>query len=170
MTGPGADDIDNRPYRQCVGVMLINRSGLVFVGDRVNTNSQDWQMPQGGIEKGETPHIAAFRELEEETGTDKAEIIGEIPRWISYDLPSDISRRVWGGRYRGQMQRWFAMRFNGEDNDICLDRHIAEFSAWRWVPIGTVCDLIIPFKQKVYNEVVREFTPLTEHHAAGKTA
>lgn len=155
-------DGDPRPYRKCVGIMMLNADGLVFVGDRINTDRQDWQMPQGGIEYGESPEIAALRELEEETGTDKVEIIGEIPRWISYDLPPDISRRIWGGRYRGQSQRWYAMRFTGEDDDIRLDRYVPEFCAWRWVPIGSVCELIIPFKRQVYREVVREFTPLTE--------
>lgn len=151
---------DARPYRKCVGIMMLNADGLVFVGDRINTDRQDWQMPQGGIEAGESPDVAAYRELEEEAGTGKAEIIGEIPRWISYDLPVHISRRVWGGMYRGQMQRWFAMRFTGTDDDIRLDRHVPEFSDWRWVPIDTVCDLIIPFKRQVYSEVVREFRPL----------
>ena len=151
---------DARPYRPCVGVMLINRDGLVFVGDRIDTEGENWQMPQGGIDAGETPRAAALRELAGETGTDKAEFIAEIPRWIRYDLPPEISRRIWGGRYRGQKQRWFAMRFTGEDSDIRLDCYKPEFAAWRWVPLPAVCELIIPFKRAVYTEIVQEFEPL----------
>ena len=151
---------DKRPYRKCVGVMLVNRDDKVFVGDRIDTEEENWQMPQGGVDKGETLKAAASRELLEETGTDKAEFIGEVPHWIHYDLPIDISKRVWGGRYRGQKQRWFAMRFLGEDADIRLYLHIPEFSAWRWVSVAAVCDMIIPFKRPVYAEVVEAFSPL----------
>jgi putative (di)nucleoside polyphosphate hydrolase len=159
MTGDrGSGVVDTRPYRPCVGVMLMNSEGLVFVGNRIGLKGDNWQMPQGGIDEGETPQNAAFRELAEETGTDKADMLAEIPRWIHYDLPPDISRRVWGGRYRGQMQRWFAMRFTGVDSDIRLDRHVPEFSAWRWVPLASLCDLIVPFKRDVYSEIVDEFS------------
>ncbi len=149
--------LDPRPYRQCVGVMLFNSSGLVFVGDRIDTEAENWQMPQGGVDDGEAPREAALRELEEETGTGNAVIIAESAHWINYDLPQELSERVWGGRYRGQTQRWFAMRFKGVDSDIRLDRHKPEFSDWRWVPVRDLSALIIPFKRAVYAEIVREF-------------
>jgi len=159
---PDAASVDERPYRRCVGVMLLNREGLVFIGKRIETGGDDWQMPQGGIDAGESPRAAALRELAEEAGTDKAEIIAETPGWISYDLPMAISRRVWDGRYRGQTQRWFAMRFTGVDADIRLDRHIPEFSAWRWAPMAELTELITPFKRSVYAQVVRAFSHLAQ--------
>lgn len=159
---PGDAGVDNRPYRRCVGVMLLNREGLVFVGNRIETDGDDWQMPQGGVDAGETPRVAALRELAEEAGTDKAEIIAETSRWISYDLPEALSRRVWEGRYRGQTQRWFAMRFTGVDADIRLDRHVPEFTAWRWAPMAELTGLIVPFKRAVYAQVVREFSHLAK--------
>lgn len=151
---------DSRPYRRCVGVLLLNSDGEVFVGNRIDTEGDDWQMPQGGIDEGESPQDAALRELEEEVGTDKAEIIAESSDWFSYDLPEPISRKVWGGRYRGQSQRWFAMRFTGSDDEIRLDRHKQEFSEWSWVPMSRLVDMITPFKQDVYRQVVREFAHL----------
>jgi putative (di)nucleoside polyphosphate hydrolase len=151
---------DNRPYRRCVGVMMLNAEGLVFVGKRIEPGGDDWQMPQGGVDPGETPRVAALRELAEEAGTDRVEIIAEAPHWISYDLPQAISQRVWDGRYRGQTQRWFAMRFTGKDSDIALDRHTPEFSAWRWVPMADLTGLITPFKRAVYTQVVQAFAGL----------
>ncbi len=151
---------DPRPYRRCVGVLLLNSRGDVFVGKRIDTTGDDWQMPQGGIDGGESPLDAAMRELEEEVGTRKAQIIAESNQWLSYDLPESISKQVWGGRYRGQTQRWFAMRFTGKDDDIRLDRHKPEFSDWSWVPMSQLGDMITPFKRDVYLEVVREFAHL----------
>lgn len=153
---------DPRPYRPCVGVMLLNRRGHVFVGNRIDMAGDNWQMPQGGVDDGETPRDAALRELEEEAGTRKAEIIAESREWFSYDLPDAVSRQRWGGRFRGQTQRWFAMRFTGVDGDIQLNRHKAEFSAWRWVPMGTLEGLITPMKREVYRLVIREFAHLGE--------
>ncbi|PPR20737.1 MAG: RNA pyrophosphohydrolase [Alphaproteobacteria bacterium MarineAlpha10_Bin3] len=153
---------DSRPYRRCVGVMLLNPQGLVFVGKRIEPGGDDWQMPQGGVDRGETPRAAALRELAEEAGTDRVAIIAETPRWISYDLPEAVSRRVWNGRYRGQTQRWFAMRFTGVDGDIRLDRHTPEFSAWRWVPMADLTGLITPFKRAVYTQVVQAFAHLAD--------
>ncbi len=153
---------DPRPYRPCVGVMLLNSQGLVFVGNRIDMAGENWQMPQGGIDDGETPRAAALRELEEETGTREAEIVAESAGWVSYDLPETVSRKKWGGRFRGQTQRWFAMRFTGVDGDIRLNLHKPEFSKWRWVPMDEVEALITPMKREVYRQVLREFAHLGE--------
>lgn len=150
-------DIAARPYRLGVGVMLLNRDGLVFVAQRIDTPGA-WQMPQGGIDDGEDPRAAAARELEEETGTTKAEIIAESRGWLTYDLPPEALDRVaWGKRYRGQKQKWFAMRFLGKDSDIDIaaDKH-PEFSEWRWAPVGSLVELIVPFKRDLYRQVVAE--------------
>ena len=162
MTEP---DNDPRPYRPCVGVMLLNAEGKVFVGNRIDMSGDHWQMPQGGIDEGEDPRAAALRELEEEIGTRKAQVIAESREWYAYDLPEQISRQKWGGRYRGQAQRWFALRFTGQDGDIVLDRHKAEFSAWRWVPMDAVEALITPMKREVYRQVIAEFAHLGEDSA-----
>lgn len=153
---------DLRPYRPCVGVLLLNAGRQVFVGNRIDLSGENWQMPQGGIDNGETPRAAAFRELEEETGTREADIVAESVGWFSYDLPERVSRERWGGRFRGQTQRWFAMRFTGVDSDIRLNLHKPEFSEWRWVPMGEVEALIIPMKREVYRRVLREFAHLGE--------
>jgi putative (di)nucleoside polyphosphate hydrolase len=147
---------DTRPYRPCVGIMLINAAGRVFVGNRNDVDGDHWQMPQGGIDDGETPEQAAWRELAEEVGTDKAVLLGESRHWLSYDLPAPLSRRVWHGRFRGQTQRWFAFRFTGDDRDIDLDAHHAEFEAWRWAAPAELVDLTIGFKRDVYRRVVAE--------------
>lgn len=152
------------PYRPCVGIMLINKDGLVFVGRRSNTTeSGGWQMPQGGIDKGEAPEDAARRELLEEVGTDKAEIIGETRDWLTYDLPAHLVGRIWKGRFRGQRQKWFAMSFLGHDRDIDLDYHTdPEFDAFKWVELATLPDLIIEFKRPVYEALVQEFAPFAK--------
>ncbi len=155
------------PYRPCVGIMLINRDGLVWVGNRiqeVDTGSPlTWQMPQGGIDEGEDAAAAAFRELKEETGTDKARIMGETRNWLTYELPAHLVGIALKGKYRGQKQKWFAMRFTGEDGDIDIaaDAH-QEFSEWAWVPVAELVELIVPFKRSVYEEIVRELGPLAK--------
>jgi putative (di)nucleoside polyphosphate hydrolase len=148
---------DPRPYRPCVGIMLFNTDGKIFVGNRIDVAGDHWQMPQGGIDEGETPEQAAWRELREEVGTAKAALLAVGAEWLRYDLPGDLSRKVWQGRYRGQTQRWFAFRFTGRDADIDLRAHVAEFEAWRWADIGEIPMLAIPFKQAVYRQVAAEF-------------
>lgn len=151
---------DHRPYRPCVGMMLINRHKRVFVAKRIDTQDSHWQMPQGGIEDGETPVEAAFRELNEEIGTNSVELIAECPDWFSYDLPCHISEKVWQGRYRGQKQKWFAFRFLGIDSEINIRTRNPEFSDWRWAEAQQLQKLIIPFKKDVYERVIRIFQPL----------
>ncbi len=144
------------PYRPGVGIMLINAQGLVFVAKRIDTTGDAWQMPQGGIDDGENPTEAALRELLEETGTAQAEIIGETAGWLTYDLPDHLVGKAWKGRYRGQKQKWFAMRFTGTDADINIDTKHPEFSAWKWSPVGQIIPCIVPFKRDLYEQVVAE--------------
>jgi putative (di)nucleoside polyphosphate hydrolase len=146
--------------------MLINRAGLVFVGRRIDVLEEAWQMPQGGVDAGETPRKAALRELKEEVGTDKAKIVAETRSWLYYDLPRDLAPLLWGGKYRGQRQKWFAMRFEGEDSDIDLATHEPEFSEWRWMPVERLPFLIVPFKRPIYEAVVAEFAPVARKIAS----
>ena len=158
-----------RPYRQCVGIALFNREGLVFIGERTGGGPEHesegymWQMPQGGIDEGESPYEAALRELYEETNVRSVSLLGEAPVWLSYDLPDAISGTAWKGRYRGQTQKWFALRHEGDDDEINVRApgggdHKAEFSSWRWARLASTPDLIIPFKRKVYEGVVEAFS------------
>lgn len=145
------------PYRPCAGVVLIDRAGLVFAGCRLD-GSGEWQMPQGGIDKGETPRNAALRELAEEIGTDKGEIIAETSDWLTYDLPEHLIGKALKGRYRGQTQKWFAMRFSGADSDINVQgvEH-PEFSDWTWMRADDLASQIVTFKRDVYARVFEEF-------------
>lgn len=152
----GSAIVDTRPYRPCVGIMLINPAGLVFVGNRIDLDGDHWQMPQGGIDEGETAEQAAWRELAEEVGTDAATLLGASARWLNYDLPADLSQKAWRGQYRGQTQRWFAFRFTGNDCDIDLDAHKAEFEAWKWANAADLVDLTVEFKRNVYRDVVAD--------------
>lgn len=153
------------PYRPCVGIMLLNTQNQVWVGRRIDRDPamrDAWQMPQGGIDKGETPAEAALRELEEEIGTAKATILAEAPDWFSYDLPDHMIGKVWKGKYRGQTQRWFAARFTGQDSDIDIETEHPEFDAWRWVPSKDLPDLIVPFKRQTYTDVLAAFSNILE--------
>jgi putative (di)nucleoside polyphosphate hydrolase len=145
-----------------VGVMLINRQGLVFVGKRIDQTVEGWQMPQGGIDKGEEPREAVIRELREEAGTDKAKIIAEMDEWVTYDLPAHLVGVAFHGKYRGQRQKWFAMRFTGEDSDIDLHAHEPEFSTWKWLAIEELPRLIVPFKRDTYAQVIAAFRHLAK--------
>lgn len=147
----------NRPYRPCVGIMLVNSDNQVFVAQRLDHPSNAWQMPQGGIEPGEDPKAAALRELNEEIGTNKASIIAIASKQYKYDIPAPLNKNIWQGRYRGQSQLWFLMKYEGTDEDINLDTDHPEFSAWRWVPINELLDIVVHFKREVYVSVIEEF-------------
>ncbi len=152
-----------RPYREGVGIVLVNPEGLVFVAQRIDTREPAWQMPQGGIDPGEDPRVTALRELEEEIGTAAAEIVSESAGWLSYDLPAEIADAIWKGRYRGQRQKWFLARFTGADSDIDIATDHPEFSAWKWADFETLPALIVPFKRPLYEAVVREFAQEVLH-------
>ena len=159
----------NLPYRPCVGTMVLSRDGRVFVGRRFGgpehvDDTYPWQMPQGGLDPGEDPYPAALRELTEETNITSVELLAEAPDWFCYDLPAELVPYAWGGRYRGQKQKWYALRFTGPESEINVERpaggHEPEFCEWRWVPMRELPDLIIPFKRSVYQQVVATFAHL----------
>ncbi len=158
---PAHDPNARLPYRAGVGAMLIDRGGRVFVAQRIDSPSDAWQMPQGGIDDGESPRQAVLRELREETGTAKAEIIAETRDWVRYDFPAELVAKLWGGRFRGQEQKWFALSFLGTDADIDIATEEPEFRAWRWVDPAELPDLIVPFKRRMYEDLVAEFGHLT---------
>jgi putative (di)nucleoside polyphosphate hydrolase len=161
---------EDLPYRPCVGIMVLNRNGKAFIGRRIEgaehvDETHEWQMPQGGIDKGEDPYPAALRELYEETNIRSVEKIAEIPEWLHYDIPKAIASDVWKGRYRGQKQKWFALRFIGEESEIDVSApggHKPEFLAWRWEALKNLPSLIVPFKRPVYERVVEEFAQLAK--------
>lgn len=166
------DDIARLPYRRNVGVMLMNAEGQVFVGQRRDRFEDAWQMPQGGVDPGEDPHAAALRELEEETGVapDLVEIVAETGTWLPYDLPHDLVPQIWKGRFRGQEQKWYLMRFLGRDDQIDIATDHPEFSTWRWADPAHLVDSIVPFKRDVYRAVLDEFAdrlaPTDRRHTA----
>lgn len=158
---------DTLPYRPCVGVCVFNAAGKVFLGQRIGgpehvDATHSWQMPQGGIDKGEEPFEAALRELYEETSIRSVARLGEVEDWLTYELPGKIIGEAWKGRYRGQTQKWYALRFTGMDAEIDIlkpggGRHKAEFQDWRWDDIERITDLVVPFKRQVYGEVTKAF-------------
>jgi putative (di)nucleoside polyphosphate hydrolase len=154
-----ADQINALPYRPCVGMMICNLEGRIFAGQRLDSNMDAWQMPQGGIEKGEEPRDAALRELEEETGIPETavEILAETSDWIPYELPHHLVPKLWNGKYRGQKQRWFLMRFLGDDALINIKTKDPEFSRWCWLRPEELLSRIVPFKRDTYEHVIREF-------------
>jgi putative (di)nucleoside polyphosphate hydrolase len=149
------------PYRPCVGVALVNPAGQLFAGQRIDSAVPAWQMPQGGIDRGESPEAAAFRELSEEIGVspDRVALIDATPGWLRYDLPDHLVGKVWGGKYRGQEQRWFLMRFLGSDAEITLDTPHPEFSSWRWITADDLLASIVAFKRPIYETVLARFRP-----------
>lgn len=157
-----------RDWRPGVGIVLLNKAGRVFVAERLD-NPGAWQMPQGGIDEGEDPEVAVFREMEEEIGTRKAKILGIMEEWVYYDLPERLANKLWGGKYRGQKQKWIALEFTGDDKDIDLEAYShPEFSAWKWVDIEDLLDYVVPFKRLVYQRVMKEFRPLTKRLGKAK--
>jgi putative (di)nucleoside polyphosphate hydrolase len=166
-----AKSLADLPYRPCVGVALFNQGGRVWIGMRSDKDDEGeggghwWQMPQGGLDAGEDPYEAARRELHEETSVKSASLIREAPGWFKYDLPAELVPTSWGGRYRGQKQKWFALRFEGKDSDIDVlhpggGKHKAEFTDWRWEKLDRLPDLIVPFKRRVYEQVVHAFADI----------
>jgi putative (di)nucleoside polyphosphate hydrolase len=166
-------DPETLPYRPCVGIMVLNRDNQVWAGRRIVGADSEmagtdklWQMPQGGIDRGEDPLPAALRELYEETGMRTVTLLAEAPNWINYDLPADMVGIALKGRFRGQTQRWFAFRFEGDESEIAINPppggHEAEFDSWAWKPMMDLPELIVPFKRKVYDEVVAAFRHLAD--------
>lgn len=159
-------DYENLPYRPCVGIMLFNKDGLVFIGRRTEgpehvDETHAWQMPQGGVDPDEDPWPAALRELYEETNVTSVEKLAESSGWFSYDIPLEIVGQAWKGKYRGQTQKWYALRFTGDESEINIEHpaggHKPEFSEWRWEKLERLPELVVPFKRKVYEQVIEEF-------------
>jgi putative (di)nucleoside polyphosphate hydrolase len=157
---------DDLPYRPCAGLMVLNRTGRAFIGRRIEgpehtDNTHVWQMPQGGIDRGEDPWPAALRELREETNIRSVERLGEIAEWLAYDIPRELIGYAWNGKYRGQKQKWYALRFTGSESEIDIEHppggHEPEFVEWRWEPLKNLPDLVVPFKRPIYERVVKEF-------------
>ena len=153
------------PYRPCVGAMILNCAGLVWIGRRFDAPATEarggwWQMPQGGIDEGEDPAAAVLREIREETGITSLEIVAELPGWHHYDLPQSLlETKIWGGKYRGQKQKWFALRFTGHDDEVAITPAAGpapEFDAWRWAPVCELLDVVVPFKRDVYRAVLAD--------------
>ena len=163
------------PHRPCAGICVLNREGLVFIGKR-NSGPEHmderhaWQMPQGGIDEGEDPYPAALRELYEETNIRSVEKIGEVGEWLAYDLPAELIGQAWHGKYRGQIMKWYAFRFTGDESEIDIahpggGHHKPEFAVWRWAKMNELPEIVVPFKRPLYENIVKEFAPLTKAQA-----
>ena len=150
---------EQRPYRPCVGIFLLNNDGLVFAGRRIDNRAEAWQMPQGGIDAGESPLQACMREMHEEIGTNTADLVSQHDEWLYYDIPLPLADRLWQGRYRGQKQKWMALRFTGDDSDINIATEEPEFCEWKWLSPHDLVDLAVPFKRDVYQNVLAAFAP-----------
>ena len=150
----------DRPYRPCVGIMLINQHGDIFGGQRLDNRAEAWQMPQGGIDEGEDVETACFREMREEIGTNKADILRLHPDWLNYDIPRPLADNLWSGAYRGQTQKWVALRFKGEDTDINIQTEDPEFISWQWLSPDELIQRAVPFKRDVYTNIMAEFKDL----------
>ena len=150
---------EQRPYRPCVGIFLLNNDGLVFAGRRIDSRAEAWQMPQGGIDSGESPLQACMREMREEIGTNTAELVSQHDDWLYYDIPLPLADRLWQGRYKGQKQKWMALRFTGDDSDINIATEEPEFCEWKWLSPHDLVDLAVPFKRDVYQNVLAAFAP-----------
>ena len=158
MSGPVLDPAA-LPYRPCVGVALINGAGLIWAGRRLDSTADAWQMPQGGIDEDEKPRAAALRELAEETGikADRVRFVAKTHHWLTYDLPPELQGKIWGGKYRGQRQKWFLFRFEGQDSEVDIARDHPEFAEWRWISAEEMLARIVPFKRDVYDKVIKSF-------------
>ena len=168
---------EDLPYRPCVGIALFNSKGLTFIGRRKRKRGAplleqglEWQMPQGGIDPGETPRAAALRELYEETSVSSVTLLGELPDWLHYEIPAAIAATRWKGGFRGQKQKWFAFRFDGDDAEINVTRpadgaHPSEFDTWRWEDLGHLADLVVSFKRELYIKVTHAFAPFSAGHS-----
>lgn len=150
----------SRPFRPCVGIILINDAKQIFVGQRLDNHGEAWQMPQGGIDRGESAIQAAFREMLEEIGTDKAELLREHSAWLNYNIPEYLANRLWGGKYQGQTQKWLAFQYRGSDSDININTPHPEFREWRWASAASLPALAAPFKRQVYTQLVEDFKDL----------
>ena len=155
--------IHSRPYRPCVGLMIFNKYGLVFSGQRLDNPNDKWQLPQGGIDEGENPIQAAFRELEEETSITSADFVAEYPDWIKYDVPKNLANNLWDGKYRGQTQKWLLFHFLGNDNEININTKAPEFKNWSWMEPNELSKKAIYFKKQVYEEINKIFLPVIKN-------
>ena len=152
-------EYSERPYRPCVGICLVNDDGLIFAGKRIDNRAEAWQMPQGGIDEGEDAITACFREMSEEIGTNKAELLAEYPDWLDYDIPEPLANKLWDGTYRGQSQKWMLLRYQGTDSEINIATDIPEFEQWQWMSPDKLVELAVPFKKDVYRALMAEFAP-----------
>ena len=148
---------ETKLFRPCVGLVLINHDGLIFLGQRLDSNLDAWQMPQGGIDDGETPYQAGLREMMEEVGTNNVEFLGEMEEWLDYEIPNKLAKRLWDGKYIGQTQKWLAFRFLGKDEEININTKDPEFSTWKWEKANQALKLAVPFKKDIYKKVIEKY-------------